>query len=52
MVLTKLDAVFKGFLDKQDAANSFFPGRRTVPHYDILEWVREQKELPAHDLAR
>jgi len=38
-VLTKLNTVFEVFVDEQDAANSFFPGR-AVRHYDVLEWVR------------
>ena len=37
--MTKLNTVFEVFVDEQDAANSFFPGR-AVRHYDVLEWVR------------
>ena len=42
-VLTKLNTVFEVFVDEQDAVNSFLPGRGTR-HYDVLEWVQEQKK--------
>ena len=34
----KLSTLFDTFQDELDAVNSFFP-ERTVPHYDILEFV-------------
>ena len=35
--------MFEVFVDEQDAVNSFLPGRGTR-HYDVLEWVQEQKK--------
>jgi hypothetical protein len=51
MVLTKLDTVSKIFSDEQDAVDSFFPGRAAL-RYDVLEFVEEQEEGPAPDLAK
>ena len=51
MALTKLDMVFEGFTDEQDAVNSFFPDR-AVGNCDILEWVQEQEKPPAPDLPK
>jgi len=43
LILTKLSTVFEMFDDEQAAINSFFPDR-DVKHFDILEFVQEQKE--------
>lgn len=43
LVLTKLFTVFELFNDEQDAVNSFFPNRE-IRHFDILEFVRHQRE--------
>jgi anti-sigma B factor antagonist len=43
IVLTGLEAAFEIFVDEQDAVNSFFP-HRAVRHFDILEFVRQEKE--------
>jgi len=45
-ILLKLDTVFDSFTDEHDAIDSFFPDR-VVPHYDILEFVEEQKKRPS-----
>ena len=51
MVLTRLDTVFEVFTDEQDAVNSFFP-ERAVRHFDVLEWVQEQKSATAAELPK
>jgi anti-sigma B factor antagonist len=43
LVLTKLTTVFEIFNDEQDGVNSFFPNRE-IRHFDILEFVRQQRE--------
>ena len=42
-ILLKLDTVFESFMNEPDAIDSFFPDR-AVPHWDILEFVEEQKK--------
>ena len=44
-VMMKLEGVFETFLYEQDAVNSFFPDR-TVPRFDILEFIEQQKNNP------
>jgi anti-sigma B factor antagonist len=44
LVATKLTAIFEIFNDEQDAVNSFFPGRE-IKHFDILEFVKTQKQV-------
>lgn len=39
----KLDTVFETFTDELAAVNSFFPDR-SVPHYDLLEFLEEDAE--------
>jgi len=41
----KLATAFETFQDEMDAVNSFFPDR-TVPHYDILEFVESLDRRP------
>ncbi|HYO84518.1 MAG TPA: STAS domain-containing protein [Bryobacteraceae bacterium] len=48
LVLTKLTTVFEIFDEEQDAVNSFFPNRQ-IRKFDILNFVREQKEAGAQD---
>ncbi len=43
LVLTKLTTVFELFTNEQDAVNSFFPNRE-IRHFDILDFVRRQRE--------
>lgn len=43
LVLTKLTTVFEIFNNEQDAVNSFFPNRE-IQHFDILDFVRQQRE--------
>jgi anti-sigma B factor antagonist len=43
LVLTKLTTVFEIFDDEQAAVNSFFPNRE-IRRFDILEFVRRQRE--------
>jgi anti-sigma B factor antagonist len=43
LVLTKLFTVFELFNEEQDAVNSFFPNRE-IQRFDILEFVRQQRE--------
>lgn len=43
LVLTKLTTVFELFSEEQDAVNSFFPNRE-IRHFDILDFVRRQRE--------
>ena len=47
-VLRKLDTVFEGFTDEQQAVNSFFPDR-AIRRYDILEWIQQQEKRPEPD---
>jgi hypothetical protein len=42
-ILLKLDTVFDSFTSELDAIDSFFQDR-VVPHFDILEFVEEQKK--------
>jgi anti-sigma B factor antagonist len=42
----RLDPVLETYQEETDAVNSFFPDR-IVPRYDILEFVKEQKQRPA-----
>jgi anti-sigma B factor antagonist len=39
----KLDTVFETYGQELDAVNSFIPGR-AVPHYDLLEFLKEESE--------
>jgi anti-sigma B factor antagonist len=53
LVLTKLTTVFQMFDDEQQAINSFFPDR-DVPRFDILDFVKsereeERRELPGNE---
>jgi len=41
--IAKLNAVSETYREETDAVNSFFPDR-VVPRYDILEFVKEQKQ--------
>jgi anti-sigma B factor antagonist len=43
VLLTKLSTVFQIFNDEQEAINSFFPDRE-IKHFDILSFVKQQKE--------
>jgi anti-sigma B factor antagonist len=43
LVLTKLSTVFQVFDEEQQAINSFFPERK-IRHFDILNFVKQQKE--------
>jgi len=43
LVLTKLSTVFQVFDEEQQAINSFFP-ERTIRHFDILNFVKQQKD--------
>jgi|SRR5271156_3100194 len=43
LLLTKLSTVFELFNDEQQAVNSFFP-EREIKHFDILSFVKEQKD--------
>jgi anti-sigma B factor antagonist len=43
LIATKLTTIFEVFADEQDAVNSFFPGRE-IKHFDILEFVKAQKQ--------
>jgi anti-sigma B factor antagonist len=43
LLLGKLEALFEVFDDEQEAVNSFFPGR-TIRHFDVLSFVKQQKE--------
>ncbi len=43
LVLTKLTTVFECFDEEQQAVNSFFPARE-IRRFDILEFLRQQKE--------
>jgi len=42
----KLDTIFGAYDDELDAVNSFFPDR-AVPHYDLLEFLKEESERKA-----
>jgi len=44
MLLTKLETVFEVYDDERSAVDSFFPDRE-VKRFDILEFLREQKQL-------
>jgi len=43
LLLTKLSTVFELFNEEQQAVNSFFP-EREIKHFDILSFVKEQKD--------
>ncbi len=43
LLLTKLSTVFELFNDEQQAVNSYFP-EREIKHFDILSFVKEQKD--------
>lgn len=43
LLLTKLSTIFELFDDEQHAINSFFPDRE-IKHFDILQFVEQQKE--------
>jgi anti-sigma B factor antagonist len=43
VLLTKLSTVFPIFDDEQAAINSFFPDRE-IKHFDILNFIQQQKE--------
>jgi len=43
VLLTKLSTVFQIFNEEQEAINSFFPDRE-IKHFDILAFVKQQKE--------
>jgi anti-anti-sigma factor len=43
LLLTKLSTVFEIYGSEQDAINSFFPDRE-IKHFDILNFVQQQKE--------
>lgn len=43
VLLTKLSTVFQIFNEEQEAINSFFPDRE-IKHFDILSFVKQQKE--------
>ena len=45
--ILKLNTVMASYNDEQEAVNSFFP-ERTVPHYDILEFVEKLEEEKQH----
>ena len=42
--MARLESAVEIYRDELDAVNSFFPDRKT-PHYDILEYIEEQKDL-------
>ncbi len=44
MLLTKLETVFEVFDQEQAAVDSFFPDRK-VRKFDILEFLRQQKQV-------
>jgi anti-sigma B factor antagonist len=46
LLLTKLHTIFEVFADEQDAVNSFFPDRE-IKHFDILQFVQQEKDEPA-----
>ena len=46
VLLTKLSTVFQIFNEEQEAINSFFPDRE-IKHFDILSFVKQQKESGA-----
>ncbi len=43
LLLTKLSTVMQIFGDEQEAVNSFFP-EREIKHFDILNFIQQQKE--------
>ena len=43
LLLTKLSTVFHIFGEEQEAINSFFP-EREIKHFDILNFIQQQKE--------
>ena len=43
LLLTKLSTIFEIFGEEQEAVNSFFP-EREIKHFDILSFVKQQKE--------
>ena len=43
LLLTKLTTIFQIFNEEQQAINSFFP-EREIKHFDILSFVKQQKE--------
>ena len=43
LLLTKLSTVFEIYGSEHDAINSFFP-EREIKHFDILNFVQQQKE--------
>jgi anti-sigma B factor antagonist len=45
LLLTKLHTIFEVFADEQDAVNSFFPDRE-IKHFDILQFVQQEKDEP------
>jgi hypothetical protein len=49
-IFVKLETGFAVFTDQQEAIDSFFPGR-TLPHFDILDFVEELKKHPTADVA-
>jgi anti-sigma B factor antagonist len=49
-IFMKLETDFAVFTDQQEAIDSFFPDR-TLPHFDILDFVEELKKHPIENAA-